>query len=330
MNVKTCFSAARHGLLGTAFLSLALVSVALTPARAAEPYEYAEPSALASKALLLDVVELGQRLIAVGEFGHIIYSDNNGDSWTQAEGVPTRATLTSIHFIDNNVGFAVGHDAVILKTTDGGASWTLKYAERRGEDPLFGIYFTDANNGIAVGAFSKVMETTDGGESWTQRPLVEDSYDDFHLNDVFADTRGNLFIPAEFGTIYKSTDNGRSWQMLESGYDGSFWGGLALQNGNLLVWGMRGNAFYSTDGGASWQKAETNSDRSISGGVQLADGRVVLAGLSGSVLTSTDGGQSFAAEVRPDRLSFASVSRGAGDNVLLYGDPGVLPHQLKN
>ena len=84
--------------------------------------------------------------------------------------------------------------------------------------------------------------------------LVEDSYDDFHLNDVFADKKGNLYIPAEFGTVYKSRDRGQSWQAIETGYDGSFWGGLGLANGDVLVFGMRGNVWRSSNAGRSWKQ----------------------------------------------------------------------------
>ena len=153
-----------------------------TYAQAVEPYEYANPSSMTTKALILDVAEIGDRLVAVGEFGHIIYSDDRGESWVQAQNVPTRNTITAITFLDDKTGYAVGHDATILKTEDGGESWSLKYVERRGENPLFGLQFSDATYGVAVGAFSTVMETKDGGETWAQRPLIKDGYDDFHLN----------------------------------------------------------------------------------------------------------------------------------------------------
>ena len=157
--------------------------------------------------------------------------------------MPTRNTLVGVTFIDNQTGYAVGHAATILKTSDGGENWTLQYIERRGETPLFAVYFADAQNGIAVGGFSYTFETKNGGENWTQRVLVEDSFDDFHLNDLFTDTNGNVFIPAEFGTVYKSRDRGQNWQAIETGYDGSFWGGLGLDNGDILVFGMRGNVW---------------------------------------------------------------------------------------
>ena len=291
--------------------------------------DYAVKSNMADKALLLDVAELGSRLIAVGEFGHVLISDNSGESWTQAASVPTRNTLTSVFFIDNQTGFAVGHEATILKTTDGGNNWTLQYNEARGETPLMGVHFTDAQNGIAVGGFSYYFTTADAGETWQQRPLIEDSYDDFHLNEVFADTKGNLFIPAEFGTVYKSLDRGANWETITTPYDGSFWGGFGLANGDVLIFGMRGNIYKSADGGKNWQKSDSQADQSITGGMQLPDGRIVLTGLSGIVLVSTDNGASFSGGTRADRLSFATVASGKDDTVLLLGDPGVRTHSIK-
>lgn len=311
--------------------ALSLLIMAAQPLRAENRpgLDYAVASKLADKALLLDVVQLGSRLIAVGEFGHVLISDDQGDNWRQAASVPTRSTLTSVYFIDNQTGFAVGHEATILKTEDGGDNWSLQYNETRGETPLLGVYFTDAQNGIAVGGFSYVFTTADGGDSWQQRALIEDSYDDFHLNDLFTDTKGNMFIPAEFGTVYKSVDRGANWQTITTPYDGSFWGGFGLANGDVLIFGMRGNIYKSSDGGASWQKADSQADQSLTGGLQLDDGRIVLTGLSGVVLVSDDNGKSFSGGTRPDRLSFATVASGKDDTVLLLGDPGIKSHSLK-
>jgi photosystem II stability/assembly factor-like uncharacterized protein len=306
-----------------------------TPIRAADetasntPYEYAIASDMATKALLLDVARAGSRLVAVGEYGHILLSDDGGANWQQPASVPTRNTLVGVTFIDNQTGYAVGHAATILKTSDGGQNWTLQYNERNGETPLFAVHFTDAQNGIAVGGFSYTFETSDGGENWRQRTLVENSFDDFHLNDLFTDKKGNIYIPAEFGTVYKSVDRGRNWKAIETGYDGSFWGGFSLTNGDVLVFGMRGNVWRSPNGGKSWRKVETGTDQSVSGGTQLPDGRIVLAGLSGTVLVSNNNAKSFTNQPRPDRLSFATVIGKTGDEVILLGDPGIKAHTLK-
>lgn len=326
INLKSIFLSISFALALGVF-TLAAFSVAAQ--NAPEPFEYSAPSAKAQNGLLLDVAQVGKRLVAVGQHGHIIYSDDAGDSWTQAENVPTRSTLTDITFIDNKTGFAVGHDSVILRTRDSGASWTLQYSERRGEDPLFGVYFTSQRHGLAVGAFSRMLETQDGGNTWTKRTLIEGAFDDFHLNGIFADRGGNIYVPAEFGTVYKSTDKGKTFKTIETPYEGSFWGGMALDNNKLLIWGMRGNAYMSSNEGKLWNKVTTNTDRSITGGTQLRNGDVILTGLSGLVLVSDDEGESFIPTLRPDRISFGTAAAtDTKDKVLLFGVPGVVTHTL--
>ena len=90
---------------------------ALMPASAEEDGdagpEYAMQSALAAESLLLDATYANGRLIAVGEFGHIVLSDDRGATWRQAESVPTQATLTGVTFVGEEVGFAVGHADLI-------------------------------------------------------------------------------------------------------------------------------------------------------------------------------------------------------------------------
>ena len=89
---------------------------------------YAIESPKAVHSLLLDVVNTGERLVAVGDRGHILYSNDQGQSWQQAK-VPTRQMLTSLFFVDAQHGWVVGHDAQILATSDGGLTWTKQYED---------------------------------------------------------------------------------------------------------------------------------------------------------------------------------------------------------
>ncbi len=296
----------------------------------AAPIEYAIQSQLATQTLLLDSTVVGGKLVAIGEFGHILLSANKGQDWAQAKDVPTRNTLTSVSFLDDQNGLAVGHDMTILRTEDGGETWERVYVDPEAELPLLGVLYLSANRAIAVGAFSNMLESRDGGKNWEPRGLSPDSEDDFHLNDIFRGPSGAIYIPAEFGNVYRSDNNGETFEPIQTPYEGSFWGGMALANDAILVWGMRGNAFYSENKGKSWAKAKTNTDRSISGGIQLDDGRIVLTGLSGLVLVSDDNGHSFTQTVRSDRNSFAHVAPGANaDTVWLLGDPGIRQQDLK-
>ena len=291
---------------------------------------HAIPSHLATKNLLLDATRAGQRLVAVGEYGHIVYSDDQGLTWTQAALVPTQATLTSVHFVDASTGYALGHDAVVLKTEDKGETWSLQYSDLKAESPLFGVAFKDARRGYAVGAFSYMLETTDGGKTWQQRALSPKSMDDFHLNGIFSDKRGNFYIPAEFGVIYKSTDGGKTFKPIQTPYEGSFWGGLEMQDGAIMVYGMSGNAYVSKDAGATWRKLATNTDKSFHDAEIFSDGTIVMTGLNGIVAVSHDGGKTFKSASRADRKGHAALIEGADGEIFLFGETGITAHGKVN
>lgn len=294
---------------------------------------FATPSKLASHGLLVSAADLGDSIVAVGQFGHVVVSNDKGETWHQAKQVPTQALLTSVYFANDKVGYAVGHDATIIKTEDGGETWELKYDDAEAEMPLFSVMFSDADNGIAIGAFSTALSTTDGGETWNLQSVIPDppppleglEYEP-HLNALFEGPDGSMFIAAETGFVFRSVDNGASWEPIKTPYFGSFWGGLTLADGNILLFGMRGNVWRSEDAGTTWAQVETGSRKSFGGSVVLEDGTIVLAGLNGGVAYSTDGGKSFEVVDRPDRKGYSAVVDGPDGSVLLFGEPGVVKH----
>ena len=83
---------------------------------------------LAGHSMLLDGDSRDGLMVVVGERGHVLIS-SDGNQWKQIA-VPTRATLTGVYFQDKMNGWVVGHDAVILRTTDGGKLWQKSYYDR--------------------------------------------------------------------------------------------------------------------------------------------------------------------------------------------------------
>ena len=275
---------------------------------------------LAPSSLLLDIARAGDRLVAVGERGHILLSDDSGVTWRQVS-VPTRATLTAISFVDPDTGWAVGHDAVVLRTADGGESWELQYDDPDYETPLMDVLFADTQSGFAVGAYGLFLETTDGGDTWGQRWVTED---DFHFNAILNPAPGHWFMAGEAGGLYRSDDDGQNWQVLESPYLGSFFGAMALGRDDLLVFGLQGNMFRSSDGGDSWRRIETGTTAALVSGTKLSNGRIVIVGLSGAMLVSDDDGGSVRLSRRSDRTALAGVAEAPDDDVLvLVGETGV-------
>ena len=77
-----------------------------------------------------------------------------------------RFGLTAVFFVSAQKGWAVGHDAQILQTTDAGATWTVQFEDLEREAPLLDIWFQNEQHGLAVGAYGALLETTDGGQNW--------------------------------------------------------------------------------------------------------------------------------------------------------------------
>ena len=300
---------------------LTLTLLAASGAEAAE--EQAIPSRLATKSLLIDVARADGRLVAVGEWGHVLLSDNSGGSWRQAESVPTRVTLTAVTFVDDKRGWAVGHDVLVIHTRDAGETWELQHQDPAEEAPLLSVWFQDAKRGLAAGAFGLLLETGDGGQTWQRRPLTSNPENDYHLNAIFRGPGDTLFIAAEYGSIYRSLDNGASWERLHPPYEGSFWGGLTVSPEAFLVFGMRGHVFRSEDLGESWQELASGTDQSLQSGIVRADGTIVLVGLGGAVLTSSDGGRTFSAAIEPNRRGIAAAAEGLNGKLLLFGEMGI-------
>lgn len=290
---------------------------------------------LALESLLLDGAASGDRMVAVGERGHILVSDDGGGDWRQAAEVPTRATLTAVYLHDEKVGWAVGHDAVILRTEDGGETWKTVHSAPEEQLPLLDIWFRDADHGVAIGAYGYFLESSDGGVSWSQITLdvtddndvAEDifAYDeggDYHLNHLARSSSGRLYIAAEAGTIYRSADDGLSWKSLPSPYAGSYFGSLPLGGDSLLVFGLRGHLFRSDDAGETWRELDSKTESMLTDGVRRSDGTIVLVGLAGTVLVSTDGGENFELRAQTDRQAYSAIV-DRGDSVVLFGEFGI-------
>lgn len=297
-------------------------------AAAAEQPVYSTESAKAEKSLLLDVTRAGKRLIAVGDRGHILFSDDQGKSWTQSK-VPTRQLLTAVYFVDDKHGWAVGHDAQVLVSADGGVTWTKQFEDLQREAPLLDVWFKDTRHGFAVGAYGALLETTDGGKQWNDVADRLDNEDQFHLNAIAQVKDAGLFIVGEQGSMFRSSDDGQTWQKLEGPYQGSLFGVIGTaQSRTLLAYGLRGNLYRSTDFGDSWQQIELKAARGtlefgLASATLLDDGSLVLVGNGGSVLRSSDDGQSFSVFNRSDRIALAGVSGKDGGGLVLVGQGGV-------
>jgi photosystem II stability/assembly factor-like uncharacterized protein len=302
--------------------------ITLSPVRAEQAEPTAKPASSrivvdirSDRIVLMDVARAGDRLIAVGERGFTLVSDDAGKSW-KAAATPVDRTLTGIAFKDAKTGVAVGHGGSVVRTDDGGTTWIHVPLEEAGPDSLLGVVNLGGDHFVAYGAFGLYFDSVDAGRTWQKRIVIADDFDR-HISQVLP-VGTSLLLVAESGTLARSDDGGATWLALTSPYQGSFFGALATKDGALLVYGMRGNVYRTTDLGATWQKIEVGTTASLMYGKQLEDGRVLLVGNTGLLAVSKDDGQTLELHWSPDRKGFAAIAEISGQ-VVLVGETGVTP-----
>jgi photosystem II stability/assembly factor-like uncharacterized protein len=308
-----------------ALLALATAAAAQAPPEApALKLSAAETRPSATASAMLAAARAGARLVAVGERGTVLLSDDDGRSFRQAEAVPVSTTLTGVSFADAQRGWAVGHGGVVLHTSDGGQRWQLQRSDVTRDQPLLAVQALDAERAVAVGLWSLVLHTRDGGRSWQPAslpPLSAGRQTDLNLFGLFPGRTGEVYVTAEQGRVLRSSDGGATWTLLDTGYRGSLWAGLALADGSLLVGGLRGTLLHSRDAGASWSPLQSPTRSSITGLAQAADGRILASALDGLVLVGREQGP-FAVHQAPERVAFTAVVTDRGGAPVLMSRAG--------
>lgn len=322
-----------------------LALLAHTPAPAAGFRDVLDtPAAITPRAtagLFNGLARAGSRVVAVGQRGHIVLSDDGGATWKQAR-VPVASDLVAVAFPTPTHGWAVGHDSIVLHSADAGATWTrqldgralgkvLGYGDKRlaeqgAENPFLDVWFSDERTGFVVGAFNLILRTEDGGRSWQPWLDRTDNPKSLHLYGI-REAAGQLYVTGEQGLLMRLDAEAGRFHALKTPYEGTYFGVTGNAKG-VVAFGLRGNAFRSIDGGKSWSKVETGLQVGLTGGTEH-EGRLVLVSQAGHLLVSRDDGASFA-PVKIERAAPGAAVIGAGTgSVVVAGPRGLLAQRLQ-
>lgn len=308
----------------------------------------ARPSTLAPRAPLTGLARAGKRLVAVGQRGHVLLSDDAGKTWQQAT-VPVSADLVAVHFPSDTQGWSVGHDGVVLHSADAGKTWARqldgrslgevlvthytrsgdakwlaeaqRFAAQGAENPFLDVWFDDERNGTIVGAFGLALRTTDGGKTWEPLLHVTDNPKALHLYAVRR-VDAELFIVGEQGTALRfDRDSGR-FTALTLPYKGTLFGVIG-KGRTVLAHGLRGNVVRSTDGGSTWASVPTNIGAGLTASTLDERGRYLIASQAGHVLVSADDGASFTPAKLDRPMPTAAVASAGASTLVMAGPRGV-------
>ncbi|NCF20795.1 MAG: hypothetical protein GWP63_21400 [Haliea sp.] len=351
-------------------LLAALLAVMVTPwssgVWAAKKYDVLElpavPSELATKSLIYTIRKFDGRHFATGHRGHILYSDDGGENWVQAE-VPVRSAILDVYFPSPELGWAVGHEGVILHSSDGGKSWVkqfdgirygqeglalyqkmaaedpneplypylveeMEFAISQGADkPLFKIRMHTTTSGHALGAYGMILRTEDGGKNWKHvlHHMENDSF--YHVFD-FAQLPGDrmFFLSGEAGLLMvgdATLDTPSGKRVHTVPWEGSFFTSNDTVDRAIVMGGLRGRMFRTEDLGANWEVVEKPPTSALVDSTRLSNDNLVFVGIAGEVLLSTDNGHSFSRlPINPGGMVF-TVAEGSEGTLLLGGPSGI-------
>jgi photosystem II stability/assembly factor-like uncharacterized protein len=267
-------------------------------------------SHLVEHSVLMASSYAGSHLIAVGERGLILRSDDDGKSWRQLSS-PVSVTLTGVDFSDEKNGYAIGHGGIVLRTTDGGAVWKvqldgrslaqtlLKKAETSNDEeaiyqakllvtdgpdkPFLDLLVLGREHLVVVGAYGFAFESNDGGQTWVSWMDRIDNLFGLHLYSIRKQGE-RILVAGEQGFVALSMDDGQSFETIETPYEGSFFTAQLLEQDGIVLAGLRGNTLVSDDNGQHWKDIKNPISSSIMASFIHSDGQVIMANQAGTLL----------------------------------------------
>jgi photosystem II stability/assembly factor-like uncharacterized protein len=308
---------------------------------------------------LFAVAHTGSRLVAAGEHGVIIYSDDDGANWTQAH-VPVNVDLVCIAFATPVVGWAAGHFGVVLNTTDAGQSWQvqlngteanaltlaaaqaavahpndaspgLPFAMRRANffmaagpsKPFLCLLVLSPEKIFAFGAYRMAMFTKDGGKIWADWSL---NIGDRLSNNLYAAAAigADLYVVGEAGMVFRSSDGGATFPAVPSPSGVTLFGVVGASDNAVIVFGVAGNCFRSVDAGMSWSAIGLGTQDNLTAGRRLGNGHILIASEGGVLYRSVDNGQSFNPVPGVPHLLIFDIEATPDGSLVIAGQSGAV------
>jgi len=309
---------------------------------------------LAQSGLFTAVATAGARLVAVGERGRIMISDDDGVSWRQVPS-PTSVTLTAVVFATPASGWALGQMGVVLHTGDGGLTWlrqldgmqanqaTMEEAKadvaKLGNNdttaaimqnaqalvgggpsvPFLALLPLTQAHLLLAGGFGLALESEDGGAHWNSVAGGMANPNGLHIYGLVRD-EAKVFAVGEQGLALEG-ENAMPAKPVATPFPGTFFGAVVTPAHSLIFFGLQGTILRSTDSGATWQQPPSGVVDAIDAGLVLCDGGILLGDVAGALLVSHDDGKTFS--LRQAGEPVAGLAQAPDGSIIAAGPFGL-------
>ena len=196
---------------------------------------------------LYKVRQYGSTVVLAGSLGYVGVSNDNGANWTHHINAGGTSTNMQDIVLDGLTGYAGGWNSVLLKTTDGWATFSPVTND-------FGLYFEGLNimpngNVVTAGWNGAIAKSTDQGVSWTN--LIPSALDLYSAKAVDENT---WYLAGDKGYILKTTDGGQTFSQLHIPANFDIYYAVHFKNAleGWITGKTTGKIFHTTDGGANW------------------------------------------------------------------------------
>ncbi len=170
--------------------------------------------------------------------------------------LPPLTNIWCIKFVNDLVGFATTDDSNILKTIDGGITWTETNLTGSASD----IYVYDQNIIFFVNG-NRIKKTIDGGQTWVTPDITYPGYytsfykiaaDPQKKKIVLVGSGGGNSSMSEGRKIISTTDLGNTWTSQSGNYGFDHYAIQFLNDSVGYMTGQFGIVFKTKDRGESW------------------------------------------------------------------------------
>ena len=215
-------------------------------------------------------------ILIVNSCSETAVEPQEADTGFTTTNLDTKYEPRRIFFINENTGWIITSWSV-LRTTDGGETWSEHEFDLQVMKNPVSVYFLDSLNGFVGTTLGIFMKTTDGGLTWNDLIRIDDDFEEFdakyningiHFHDVNTGFLA-MSLHVEYCSIAKTTDGGQSWQQWKMEVDTAFHT-IALTDIRFVsrttgfCTGYQynndyGHAFLlkTTDEGETWQEIDT-------------------------------------------------------------------------